>query len=299
MRQPEAFDIADFAARYPLDRLSYSSLNQYWRCPERWMRRYILNQYEPSSGGLIVGSAADSAATLNFKRKIRTGKDLPVDDVLDAYSDTFDARVESDEDVDWHEERPGKVKDYGADALRAYQLEVAPQIRPLSVQRRFSIRFDGMKWKVVGKLDLEYRPGPRRKKGAPVGDMKMTTKRMSPADANADIQAGLYLAARRAEGNPADRFDFHSCKRIKDKGQNPRSSAEVTLIPTYRTDEQLDQLLARVFYTAGEIAWRLEYDAWGYAPPGSWWCAPRWCGFWDSCPAGGLLQGMAAKAVAV
>lgn len=289
-------DIAAYAERFPaltgMKHLSNSSLTSYWKCPERWMRRYILGEYEPASGAMIAGRAADAAETENYGLKLESKRDLELEHVLDLYSDEFEHEVErgdSGAGIDWHDEKPGKVKDSGAGALSLYHRTVAPQISPLSVQRRFSIRFEGMRWDFTGYLDLEYRPAPRRRKGAPVADLKLKGKRLSPADADADPQVDSYLAARRAEGNPAKRFDFHVMARTKEP--------TVELISTTRTDAQLDAFLGRIFYAAGEIAWRTEYEAWGYAPPGAWWCAERWCGFWKDCPGGGGLSSAAAKVV--
>jgi hypothetical protein len=285
-------DIGSYAERFPLAHLSVSSLRSYWQCPERWRRRYLEHQYEPSSGAMIAGRAFDAAETTNFGQKIEAGSDLPWEDVRDAYLEEFDQSVEEATDgagLEWHDAKPGAVKDSGGNALKLYHAKVAPQVLPLFVQRKFAIRFEEMPWTFEGYLDLEVRPSPRRRKGAPVADLKLKGKRMSPDDARRDIQASTYLAARRAEGNPAKRFDFHVATTTK--------QPTVELIGTERSDEQLDAFLGRAFYAAGEIAWRLEYDAWAYAPPGSWLCSERWCGFWATCPAGGLAATAAAEVV--
>jgi len=269
-----------------------SALRSYWNCPERFRRRYFEHEFEPSSGGLIAGRAFDAAETANFAQKIEFRTDLPWEDVRDVYLEEFDHAVNDAVDragVEWHDQKPGELKDAGGSALKLYHTAVAPQVAPLSVQRKFQIRFDGMPWTFDGYFDLEVRPSPKRRKGAPVADLKLKGKRMRPEDAKRDPQASAYLAARRAEGDPAKRFDFHVATTTREPS--------VELIATERSEAQLDAFLGRVFYTAGEIAWRLEYDAWGYAAPGSFLCSERWCGFWDSCPAGGLAASAAAEVV--
>jgi hypothetical protein len=42
---------------------SISSLALFWRCPERWRRRYLEGMREPASGPMIVGKAVGQAAT--------------------------------------------------------------------------------------------------------------------------------------------------------------------------------------------------------------------------------------------
>jgi hypothetical protein len=62
----------------------------------------------------------------------------------------------------------------------------------------------------------------------------------------------------------------------------------VPVLPTRRTDAQLDAFVDRLFAIAAEMAWRTEYDVWdGIREPGSWFCSQKFCGFWDSCPYGG------------
>src|SRR5690606_12595934 len=112
-----------------------------------------------------------------------------------------------------------------------------------------------------------------------VADRKVRGRRLSKADADTDLQASMYLLARRSEGEPASRFDFHTMVRTK--------QPQVEVVPTVRTDAQLDRLTDRILAVAAEIAWRCEYDVWQGAVPGSWWCSERFCGYWHACPMGG------------
>ncbi len=85
---------------------------------------------------------------------------------------------------------------------------------------------------------------------------KVVKRRMAQSDADGDLQATAYLAARRAEDNPAREFRFHTA--IK----NRTPTAEV--VSTSRTDAQLDGLLDRPSSRCGRgrMAWRVEMDVW-------------------------------------
>lgn len=264
-------DVAETAARMPLDHLSVGSLNTYLRCPEKWRRRYMEHEFEPVGPGMVVGSAAGEANNVNFRQKVMSTTDLATDEVLDAYSDEFEMSKDQRE-IDWQGEKPGDVKDSGAKAVKVFHEAKSPEIQPVTVERKFSLGFADQPWTFVGFIDIEDEDGD-------VDDLKVVAKRITPADAHADPQATAYLAARRAEGNPARRFKFQQAIRTK--------TPAADTVETTRTDVQLDNYLARVLRMAAEIAWRIENDVWSYAAPGAWWCSQKMCGFWPTCPAGG------------
>lgn len=253
------------------DHLSNSSLMLLWRCPEKWRRRYLAREYEPPSGAMIVGSCTGAAARVNFEHKIETGEDLDTADVLDAFADEWNGRA-GDEDIDWGTEKPERIRESGQAALSAYHRLIAPGVRPVTVERQFTLRFEGVEWTFTGYLDLEESDGA-------VGDLKCKGKRLAQANADADSQPASYLLARRAEGKVAPEFRFHTMIRTA------KATAEV--VRTIRTDEQLDAFLRRIFSAAAEIAWRTEYGEWSGAVPDAWWCSARSCGYHASCPMGG------------
>lgn len=253
----------------PVDHLSISSLKLFSQCPIRWRRRYLDRHFEPASGKMILGSAAGAAEAQHYSAQIDTGEGFSVERVLDEFSDEWEDRI-GREEVVFGKDTAGELKDSGAAALRVYHTVHAPTVRPVSVEREFRIAWPGVDWDLTGFLDLEDADGT-------VADLKMKGRRMSDADARNDLQPTAYLVARRAEGNPAPRFDFHCMIRgVK------QPTAEI--VPTTRTDAQLDAFTDRVFALAAEMAWRCEMDVWtGAAPgifkPGSDVCSG--CGFTD------------------
>lgn len=288
-------------AAFPLAHLSVSSLNQYLRCPEKWRRRYLEREHEPQTAPMLVGAAAGAAEAEHYHRRI-DGGGLAGDEVLDAYSDEYDERAERARDragIDWQDERPAAWKDAGARAVEVYHERVAPRVVPVTVERKFALTIRGMGWQLIGYADLETaqrdplepgeRPPPPGEPGTAVDDLKFAGKRWTRSGPNGsrvagddvlrDLQPTLYLAARRAEGNPAPVFRYHVTTRTAEP------VAEV--IETTRTARQLDEFLQLALRVAGEIAWRIENDVWHGAPPGSWYCSSRACGFWRECKFGG------------
>ena len=261
----------EIPTRLPVENLSVSSVNTYLKCPMRWKRRYVDREYEPPGGAMILGSAVGAAEGHAYQAQIDGAERPSTEDVLDLFAEEFDERVEREEVV-WQQETPGEAKDVGVLAVKAYESEIVPAVKPVSVEREFVLDFDGVDWGFKGYLDLEEDDGA-------VDDLKVRKSKLGRPDANSDIQPTSYLLARRAEGNPAREFRFHTMVKTK------QPYAEI--VSTDRTDRQLDQFVNRVYQIAAEIQWRLEYDNWGGAVPGSWWCSPRFCGFWDSCSMGG------------
>ncbi len=254
----------------PVDHLSATSLSTFLRCPERWRRRYVDREYEAPSGSMVLGSAVHAAEAWADSMQIESGE--RPGDVRDVFSDEWDERSEREE-IEWGQDKPGDVKDTGVKAIEAYDRDVAPHLEPVGAEREFKLELADVDWGFLGYIDMEEADGA-------VVDRKVRGTRMSKAVADTEIAVAPYLLARRAEGNPAPVFKFHTLVKTK--------TPYAEIVPTVRTDRQLDMFVDRLYAVAAEMAWRLETDNWSMAVPGAWWCSHRMCGFWDSCPGGGL-----------
>ncbi|HWT25456.1 MAG TPA: PD-(D/E)XK nuclease family protein, partial [Solirubrobacteraceae bacterium] len=233
----------------PVDHLSVSSVNAYLRCPLKWRKRYIDREYEPPSGSMILGSAVGAAEAQADQQQIDAGDRLSTSEVLDAFSDEWDDRS-TREEVDWNGEKPDALKDSGVAVVTAYERTVAPRLQPVSAEREFTLQLPGVDWTFTGYFDLEEADGG-------IVDRKVKAKRLNPAEALVDLQPTSYLLARRAEGNPAPEFRYHTLVRTK--------TPAVDVIPARRTDVQLDAFVDRLYGIAAEINWRLETGVWGGA----------------------------------
>jgi hypothetical protein len=255
----------------PVDHLSVSSVNAYLRCPLKWKRRYIDRDYEPPGGKMILGSSVGAAEAHAYQEQIDTGQRPPTEAVLDLFADEWEDRTQREE-IAWESDKPGQLKDDGIAAVKLYDSTIAPHVTPTHVEREFNLQLEGVDWGFTGFFDVEQDDGA-------VADLKVRGRKLSPNDAHVDLQPTAYLLARRAEGNPAPAFRFHTMVRVK------QPYAEV--VPTVRSDRQLDAFVDRLYGIAAEMHWRLEHDIWQGAVPGSWWCSEKFCGYWASCPLGG------------
>lgn len=255
----------DPPVQLPVDYLSWSSLRTFMMCPEKWRRRYIDKELEPPSGKMVLGSAGGAALAQHYGHQMETGEGISTEQLLDEFSAEWDERT-GREEVDYEGDAPGALKDSGAGALRVYHRRIAPQVTPVSVEREFELSWPGVGWALTGFLDLEDAAGD-------VHDYKMTAKRITPAAANADLQATIYLGARRAEGNPAGRLWFDTLLRQV----QPKADS----VPTERSDVELDALSDRIFNIAREIDWRCQTGVWSGAAPGTWFCG---CCRYHDCP---------------
>lgn len=263
----------DPPARLPVDYLSLSSLRQFMRCPEAWRRRYIEKILEPPSGKMVLGGAAGAALAQHYGHQLESGVGLSTEALLDEFCSEWDDRIHREE-VNWGSDSAGALKDGGVGTLHLYHkfvanhpavvkngrtiTEATPAIFPVSVEREFQLSWPGVQWCLTGFIDLEDADGLVR-------DYKATARKLPQRDADADLQPTVYLAARRAEGNPATGFRFDTLIRT----QQPK----IEVVKTDRSDADLDRLTNRIFTLAREIEWRAETDTWSGAAPGTWFCS--------------------------
>lgn len=271
--------LAKLPVTLPVEHLSCSSVNLYLKCPLRWKRKYIDGKTESISPAALLGGAVGAAEKDSYQRQIEGGASFTTSEVLDTFSDAFELRrAKEGDNVRWEDEKPAKVKDSGAQILEVYHRIVAPTVKPIAVERGFAIVIEGVEWVITGYMDLECEDE--------IPDLKVRSPGkgvITAEEALAELQPGTYLAARRAEGDPAKGgFVYHNLLR----GDDP-SPRNVVVTPTLRTNDQLDDVLDLYMRVAAEIAWRTEYDVWAGAARGAWWCSKKWCDFWSHCEFGG------------
>jgi hypothetical protein len=265
----------------PVRHLSHSSLALFWRCPERWRRRYVLGEHEPLGAPAALGGAVGAALAAHLAARQR-GQRLSLADTDDLFCAEWAQRAPT---ARFAAGEPGALlRRQGRQLVVAYLHRLAPLLRPEAVERRVELRFDAdPRWSVLGYLDVEDAAGE-------VIDLKVRGRHVSPADADQSAQATLYLLARALEGRPAKRFVFHSLRRT-------RKGADLLAVPTRRTQAQLAAFERRIAATARAIARCADLGEWPLAAPEGWWCAPgpTGCPHYQTCP-GGLAQALPAAA---
>lgn len=247
-----------------IDHLSPTQINMFLRCPMQWYWRYAEGLVLPPAGGMIKGRAVHRGLEGNYKQKVETFEDLPVDDVVGIAVAAFD---EEKDQVDWTQEEdpPGKHLDAVVAMTEAYQRELAPEIQPIAAEEGFAVDVEG--FKVVGIMDVVTTKGPRDTK---------TSGRTPVADvAEKSLQLACYgIAYEEIYGVEAEEssldYVVHTKKETKTAVRRIKPSAE----------------MANVFRrTVSGVGKAIENEVF-FPNIDGWHCSEKWCGYWHICRKG-------------
>ena len=135
-----------------IEHLSPSQINTLNSCEAKWYFRYVEGIKTPPSAALTLGSSYDDAQSTYYTKKIEKDE-LTVDQVVDAFVTSFDHRKP---DTEWtNDENPDEIRSTGIGLVKEYQKVIAPDIEPVSVQKKYQVRFKGVDWELIGFADLE------------------------------------------------------------------------------------------------------------------------------------------------
>src|SRR3712207_2703949 len=109
-----------------LTTLSASSLRLFWKCPERFRRRYLLREREPQRGPMVLGKAVGAAATTPFSARI-AGEPLTLSEADDLVVAEFDEKA-AQPLTNFGQDDPGELREQARTALRAYLTDLAPSV---------------------------------------------------------------------------------------------------------------------------------------------------------------------------
>lgn len=239
-----------------LDHVSHSQFNMWDRCPRQWEFRYVMGLKIPPSGALIIGRSYHKALEVNFKQKVNSYVDLPVDDCLDAYSGEWENSIKEEERIEW-EGRPGVLKDQGIELVTEYMSTTAFVVQPIRVEEYIVSEVAGVKFVLV--LDTQDI-------NKIVIDHKTSNRAYTQDSIDTDPQAS---ATAFALNRPIVYYNHVAIKTLR-----PRIQA----IRTLRTRAHIDWWLEKAVQIVSQMRS-------GIAPPreGGWWCSEKYCGFWQLC----------------
>lgn len=221
-----AVEATDWPRELP-QHLSPSQVSDFLLCPEKYRLARVMRLPQRSNVNLVIGTADTRANEANMRQVIESGEMLDVEQVQDAASDAFIARVDEDggaSEVDWQDTKPADARDKAVLVAATYRETTAGLVVPIAVEQKIDYRVDGAP-PVVGYLDVEQADTVIEKKtagsltrviqphwrpqaliyaaaaGKPVG-FHVTTKAATPKVTTPDTDAGLeqpvepYRAAR-------------------------------------------------------------------------------------------------------
>ncbi len=206
--------------------LSITQLKMYLRCPLQYEFRYIKGLKIPPTGALVLGQSVHEGIAFNYTNKLFTSEDLPLEAVLDKFSDCWTAN--SAKAVFEPNEKPGTFKDDGIGLLTSYQASVAPAIQPIQVEREFQLQlpFGSMLKGFIDLIDDKLR----------IIDHKTTRRAMAEGAAEKEIQlTGYAWAYRSLYGKPESGLRLD----VMVRGSKPK----LQHLSTTRTEKQVDQFI--------------------------------------------------------
>lgn len=259
----------------------------YCKCPEAFRRRHIEGEVIPPGMAMHKGSGMHGGANTNFVQKRETFVDLPVDDIIDASVAAFEHECERrGYQLDDDEKSRGAVvvvaeaKDEVAELAKAYAKEQAPQYQPILVEEPVRIVVPNSSHDIFGYIDLLAEDSEQLKSMTGdndtkrIVDFKTTRKKKNQADVDDSLPLTFYAAAAHIlHGAPVDEVRLEVLIRYANRvGRqvlvSQRGQADYAVL-SHRMNAVLAGIKAGIFPPTNPMAW---------------WCSPKWCGFWHTCP---------------
>lgn len=245
----------------PDDHLSASRVNTFMRCGMQYLFRYIEGLISPPSGALALGSSFHATIGKDYQQKVETGANMRLDSYLDYYSDDWQERKH---EIRWWEgEKEGKFKDQGYGLLEAYYNEIALEVQPASVERKFEIEFANKDYSFVGYIDLVDEDGVI---------VEAKTKATTPPRPQADhkLQVVGYTTGFRSEGKVESGARLDYVVKLK--------TPKIVSYPFKVSDTEIEFFLGQV----ARVGMMIENEV--FMPNRtSRLCNQRWCGYSDRC----------------
>ena len=239
--------------------LSVTQLKMYLRCPLQYYFRYVCDLKMPPTGDMTLGRAVHGTLEDNYRQKIESRQDLPLDQVCESFSGRWDQEAQLTLFKD--DENPGHLKDEGVRLLGVYHSTIAPTVQPAEVEREFLVDTGATELPLKGYIDLIDSDGT-------IIDHK-TTKRSFPQDAaEKDLQLTAYaMAYRQLYGQPENGLRLDALVRNKEP--------KVQQLVTVRSQADVDRFLR----LAEQVERAIGAEA--FYPSDNYMCGV--CGYGDLC----------------
>jgi len=251
-----------------IDAIHQSTLNMFLRCGEQGQRRYLKNEIIPPGVAAARGTGVHRANEANLRQKISSGVDLPVSDLKDAARDGYIKALSNGVFLP-RDELPAKNRliNEGLNETivltELYHDEVAPEIVPLDVERKFLIDV-GLELPLSGIIDIEQ--------DNRVDDLKTSARTWPDTRIKSEIQPVFYSFAHQREIGVRPEFHYHILIPLK-------SGAKRQVQSMVATDADYKALFAKIEV----VIQMLKTGLFPPANPSSWWCSEKWCGYWTTC----------------
>lgn len=253
--------------------LSVTQMETVAKCGEIWRRSYEEKEKIPPGFAAVKGRAVHSAAEVNWKQKIQSHTDMPVKDIVDLSASLVTNEIHAGISLMPSETGiplsvlKGRATDDVVKMARLHAMVQAPLYQPTKVEESIRVNLPNCTHDLLTVLDMaddKHR----------VVDLKTTGKAMKQDDADDSIQLTAYHLAYEAQTGvkPTD--------LLLEVMVNGATTVKRQRLSTTRDMTDINVLGARFNATLTTI----KSGVFAPAPIGSWYCSPKYCGYWTTCP---------------
>ncbi len=208
---------------------------------------------------MTLGKSIHSTLEENYRQKIKTKQDLPIEQWTDFFSDNWEKGAS--ETSFEKDEKPGVIKDEGVKLIKTYHELIAPKIQPVSVEKEFLINVYGLKYPLLGYIDLVDDDGY-------IIDHKVAKRSWPKNQEHKDLQLTAYsLAYKRLKGKCEKGLRYDVMVRTKEP--------KIQQLLTKRTNEDIKRFKKLLSYVNHSIETGIFYPNENYMCPS--------CGYSDLC----------------
>jgi hypothetical protein len=222
------------------------------------------------------GSGVHASRKENFRQKIKSRVDLPVEDLLDAARDEINRRFDEG-DMDPKDEKlvgkpekrqRGIIIDDAIPLAKIDRQQLQIQIQPIEVEKTHKVVLSDWPFDIQLTMDSAD-------EGDTITDLKTSSRKWNPDRPHDEYQPAVYALGFKAYfGRPLKRFNYHivsmTAKLKKCSAQN---------LPTQVPDSRVLAVLKRF----GAMHKAIEAGIFNPCEPRHWKCSQKWCGFWHEC----------------
>ena len=183
---------------------SYSSINQFLRCPAQFYFERILKLPRETVGsGLVLGSPVH-AALAEYHLGLMHKRETSHDQILDTFTNSWKTR-EDETKIDYRKgETPSGLQDVGVNLLELY-LEQPPPENIVAVEHRMHAPIQNSQGEYLETPLLAFADLiTETEEGIIIGEMKTSGRAYSNLEAETSLQPTCYItAAQENYGKPA------------------------------------------------------------------------------------------------
>lgn len=127
------------------------------QCPEQFRLRKIKKTPESMGVDRFIGIVDHETNAINFRRKIKSGADLPAEKMSELYLGNWIETSTIEGEPDWTEDEHVRSFDLGTKMLHTYHEKVSPTVMPIAVEQQFREKLPGVPVPIVGYPDIEVK----------------------------------------------------------------------------------------------------------------------------------------------